>query len=240
MVLLKLVNDVSGINFYEYRDRIFYNKYTYRARFVLAGIRFTSFAKTAKELRNRLANIKNTVLSKELTSARENVEALCEFIEWRNKCYKDKTVTIRVEQDVAAVFSNNLDLLHELKNFNQSIMVDFTEAKVSQFIGVKYFVNEPKHKFRVYLKSKRIDKTSTFHAELNSLLERSEDLHPCPSLNEWLKDGIFGRPVRWYIQYTKASHFIDYDDESTLSYLALMYNEILGKKYKLEKRIEPI
>jgi hypothetical protein len=40
----------------------------------------------------------------------------------------------------------------------------------------------------------------------------------------------------WTFRYTSAAHFIDYDDESTLSYLALMHGEVLGKKYKLEKR----
>ena len=44
----------------------------------------------------------------------------------------------------------------------------------------------------------------------------------------------------WKYRYTNANHFIEYDDESTLSYLALMHGEILGKRYKLEKRPEPI
>ena len=34
--------------------------------------------------------------------------------------------------------------------------------------------------------------------------------------------------------------FIDYDDESTISYLALIYGDMLGKRYKLEQRPEAI
>jgi hypothetical protein len=44
----------------------------------------------------------------------------------------------------------------------------------------------------------------------------------------------------WKQRYSSASYFIDYDDESTLSYLALLYGEMLGKKYKLEKRADPV
>lgn len=240
-MLLKSVDNVPGINFYEYRDRAFYNKYTFRARLSIDGIRFTSFAKKPEDLRKRLASIKNSSSVQELKSARSNVELLCDFIEWRNKCTKDKTAMLRVEQNTAAVFSNDLSLLHELTKFSQHAIVDFTEARTAQYTGVKYFVNEPKHKFRIYLKSKRIDSYSNFHLELNDLLERNQDLHPCPSLDIWLKDGIYtNKHAYWRYQFTKSSYFIDYDEESTLSYLSLMYDGILGKKYKLEKRIEPI
>jgi hypothetical protein len=240
MVLLKSVDNVSGIDFYEYRDRAFYGKYRYRARLSLAGMRFTSFAKKPEDLHTRLAAIKNSSSVQELKSARSNTDLLCDFIKWRNKCTQDKTAMLRVEQNTAAVFSNDLSLLHELKKFSQHAMVDFTEAQTSQYSGIKHFVNEPKHKFRVYLKNKRIDTYSNFHTELNDLLERNTDLHPSPSLDVWLKDGIYTKNLYWRYHYTKASHFIDYDDESTLSYLSLMYDGILGKKYKLEKRVDPI
>ena len=41
MGLLKSVKDVPGIDFYEYRDSDYYNKYEYRARFNLVGVRYT-------------------------------------------------------------------------------------------------------------------------------------------------------------------------------------------------------
>jgi len=44
----------------------------------------------------------------------------------------------------------------------------------------------------------------------------------------------------WYFKFSSSSYFIYYDDEITLCYLALMHGEILGKKYKLEKRPDPI
>jgi len=50
MGLLKSVENVPGIDFYEYRDQDYYGKYTYRARFSLLGIRHLLFVNTIEEL----------------------------------------------------------------------------------------------------------------------------------------------------------------------------------------------
>ena len=44
----------------------------------------------------------------------------------------------------------------------------------------------------------------------------------------------------WFTNWTSANHFIDYDDESYLTYLALIYGDYLGKKFKLIKRPDPV
>ena len=241
MALLKSVDNVPGIDFYEYRDSEFYNKYVYRARLKLEGIRFTWFAKTPDELRDRVTSKKFS--QQDLPVITENLEALCNFIDWRNQRKKDKKATVRNEYHTAAVFSNDLTLLQEIKNIGQDLAVDFTEVQTAQYAGIKHFVGEPKHKFRIYLKSKRIKDKSTFLQDFNDLLERSEHLHPSPALNMWLKDAINDKHSNysyWRYAFTSSSHFIDYDDESTLSYLALMYDGMLGKKYKLEKRPDPV
>ena len=240
MALLKSVENVPGIDFYEYRDSEFYNKYIYRARFKLDGIRFTWFAKTSDELRDRVSGKKKAYYSineKELPIIQENLETLCNFIEWRNERKKDKKATVRIEYKTAAIFSNDLTLLQDIKNIGPDLEIDYTEVQTAQYAGVKHFVNEPKHKFRIYLKSKRIHNDSTFIRDFNDLMERSEHLHPSPALNIWLKSAISDKNYNyWRYAFTSSSHFIDYDDESTLSYLALMYDGMLGKKYKLEKR----
>ena len=41
MGLLKLADDNPDVDFYEYRDQHYYNKYEYRARFNLVGVRYT-------------------------------------------------------------------------------------------------------------------------------------------------------------------------------------------------------
>ena len=42
----------------------------------------------------------------------------------------------------------------------------------------------------------------------------------------------------WRIQYLSSHFFVDYDDESMLSYLSLFFGTLIGKKYKLEKQAD--
>jgi hypothetical protein len=66
-------------------------------------------------------------------------------------------------------------------------------------------------------------------------------LYPCNSLKYWLTGaGLNGNKYTWRYRFTNPIHFIDYDDESVLSYLALIYGDMLGKRYKLEKRPDPV
>jgi hypothetical protein len=85
----------------------------------------------------------------------------------------------------------------------------------------------------VYLKSRRVE--SSFAQDLSDLLKKNKSLLPSTALKHWAlrsKANAGG----WRYRYSSASHFIDYDDESMLSYLALMHGNMLGKRYKLEKR----
>jgi hypothetical protein len=110
---------------------------------------------------------------------------------------------------------------------------DYTQVQTSEYAGVKLFVNDPPNKYRVYLKSRRV--ADTFVDELKELLQRTPTLRPSTALKSWLTGS---NRFSWRYKFSSASHFIDYNDESTLSYLALIHGEMLGKKYKLEKRPE--
>ena len=238
MGLLKLADDNPDVDFYEYRDQHYYNKYEYRARFNLVGVRYTWYIKhDIQELVERLeapATAYNR-LAYERDEVRENLAILASFLKWRNELKTKKNSTIRIEHNTVGVFSNDLE---ELKNITTSIPgieVDYTQAQISNFIGTKHFVRKPKHKFRVYLKSRRVE--GAFAEDLHKMFRKNKSLYPSPALKHWAK-GSAGNQNSWRYRYSNASHFIDYDDESTLSYLALMYGDMLGKRYKLEKRPE--
>jgi hypothetical protein len=240
MGLLKLADDNPDIDFYEYRDQHYYNKYEYRARFVLVGVRYTWHIKSdIQELIDRLDSpaVGYNRIVNERDTVRGNLQILASFIKWRNELQKKKNSSIRIEHNTVGVFSNDLQELKNIVNCIPGITVDYTQAQISNFIGIKHFVNKPKHKFRVYLKSKRVE--SSFAEELDSLFKKNEKLYPCESLKIWVK-GSKGQQNSWRFRFSNATHFIDYDDESTLSYLALLYGDILGKRYKLEKRPDPI
>ena len=54
MGLLKSVDNVPGIDFYEYRECDYYNKYEYRVRFRMPGARYTWYCKKPEDLDERL------------------------------------------------------------------------------------------------------------------------------------------------------------------------------------------
>jgi hypothetical protein len=235
MGLLKSVDNVPGIDFYEYRDSDYYNKYEYRARFKLVGVRHTWFIKAdIQELVDRLSRPQQFYsVNYDREEALENIPTLDLFVKWRNASKKKKQTTIRIEHNTVAVFSNTLQVLKDIETAIPGLTIDYTQVQRANFVGIKHFVREPKHKFRVYLKSRRVE--SSFAQDLSDLLKKNTSLLPSTALKHWAlrsKANASG----WRYRYSSASHFIDYDDESMLSYLALMHGNMLGKRYKLEKR----
>lgn len=233
MGLLKSVDNVPGINFYEFRDQDYYGKYVYRARLSVLGVRHLMFSSDEAELAQRA---KDKQYGRYYTKADklkviDNLPILSKLLEWKIKSKKDKKATVRGEHNTFAAFSNDLVYLQTLQSIDPDLEIDYTEVQRSEYEGVKQFVKEPPHKFRVYLKSRRVKEE--FPKEIKELFDRLDGLHPSPALLTWLT-----RQHSWSYRWSSASYFIDYDDESTLSYLALMHGDMLGKKYKLEKRPE--
>lgn len=235
MGLLKSVNNVPGIDNYEYRDQDYWNKYEYRARFVLVGVRYIWYAnRNIKELIDILdSKSSSQIRTAEKEEARKNIPKLEQFVVWREAQKKNKNATIRIEHNTVAVFSNDLASLKQIENSISGLEVMYTQVQKSNFAGVKQFVRKPKHNFRIYLKSKRVE--SSFASDLYELLSKNKNLHASPALCSWIENGK-NIASSWRYRYTSAGHFIDYDNESTLSYLALMHGELLGKRYKLEMR----
>ena len=239
MGLLKSVNNVPGIDFYDYRDDDYYNKYTYRVRFSLPGIRYTWYSNSVEEFMDRYNATTGwkVINKKDKLDVTKNIEAIKAYLEWRNLRRTDKSATSRIERDTVSIFSNDLSLLKTIETIDPNLSYDYTEVQKSQFAGVKHFVKEPKYPYRIYLKSKVIPQN--FCKDLKELINRTKSLHPSNALRIWLRD-YNNVSSGWRYRYTSSSHFIDYDSESTLSYLALMHGEHLGKRYKLEKRPEPV
>jgi len=238
MGLLKSVDDVPGIDFYEYRDQDYYGKYAYRARLTIVGIRHLLFADDVDELAARVNNVNHNYYNKaDKQEVKDNLPVLSKLLEWKLKAKQDKKSTIRGEHNTLAVFSNDLAYLKSLEAVDPLLKVDYTEVRRSEYFGVKQFTKEPKHKYRAYLKSRRIEQS--FVTELKDLIGRTKGLYPSPALSDWM-NGYNVNQVSWSwrYRYSNPNHFIDYDDESTLSYLALMHGDMLGKRYKLEKRPE--
>lgn len=240
MGLLKSIDNVPGIQFYEYRDELYYSKYSYRMRVGIPCVRYTWWCKKAEDLDLKVSGKFSgygNVKKNDLPTVLAHQSALKTIIKVQSE-KKAKNISVRIESETVAFFSEDLQKLQEIeKELGSNYKCDFTQVQTSPFAGTKYFVNEPKHKFRIYLKSKRVE--DNFHVELSNTLGRLKSLYPSNALQSWLKTDSKRWGI-WHFRWTSAAHFIDYDDESTLSYLALMHGDVLGKKYKLEKRPDKV
>jgi hypothetical protein len=160
-----------------------------------------------------------------------NIKPISNWIDWRNINKPAKLMTYRIEGNSVSVFSNDLTLLESLKTLGKEIDIQYTEVKnVLTYVGTKTFVREPKHKFRIHLKAVKVD-TSVLD-NLRDMITNNTSLYPSKGFEHWLSI----MPRTWRHKYTNAAHFIDYDDESMLTYLLIVHGNIFGKKYKLEKR----
>lgn len=229
MALLKSAN-VPGLDYHEYRDGLFYNKYEYRVRFRLEGIQLLWRVNSPESLARLMdIDIHNWNKPEHKQKLQDNRDILMNFIIWKKEnCGRNKHCSVRTEGRRVSVFSNDLALIKTIEAINPGLKYDYTKAIVSQYSGVKLFSREPKYKYRVYLKSTRI--SEQLRTELRDFFDKNKNLSCSNSFKKWFK-----KSSMWRQHWLSATYSIDYNDESTISYLMLMYSDIIGKKFKLEK-----
>jgi len=250
MALSKLPKN-SKIDKVDHRCTLYYGKYNYRARFSLEGLQSTYYAKDFLGFLGVIARRKESI--RNVASGRYNImhhtrvlneiesidlDAIERFIDWRNRNTKgkDKQAMLRVEGKVAGVFSNDLQLLTTLENLTPGLVVDYTEIDQSIPQGVKYYVNKPKHNYRVYLRSKRVDEK--IKEDLSRFVDRYKNTEtvivPSNAFKLWLN------PIQnkwlWNTNYLSSHYYLDFDQESTDTLFSLMFGNLIGKRYKLEKQ----
>ena len=140
MGLLKSVDNVPGINYYEYRDDDYYGKYTYRAKVTMLGMRHVSYSKDVADLTERITKSKYNYgyTKSERDFIKDNLPLLSKIMEWKVQSKKDKTSTIRGEYNTIAIFSNDLNYLHTLKAIDPFLFVNFTQVQKSNFTKISY------------------------------------------------------------------------------------------------------
>lgn len=156
----------------------------------------------------------------------EDLKVFKKIFKLKNKLPDDKSITFRREGDSLSLYSNDLDLLKTYaKGFKN---VSFSRCEPSPD-GVKYFINEPPAKYRVYASNKRIALQDKL--DLVDYLQRTTKAKPSPSFN-----GFLLHPSPHYL-WLYSGYFIDLEDESILTMFRIQYPDMIGKVYKLEKKI---
>lgn len=209
----------------EDRNKLFFNRYKYKASFILHGARFTYFCKSIEEIEKRvkryLTSPWNIGLPEDIS-----IETLNDFLNWRTA--NENETIIRTEYERVSVFSNNLKLLKTLSKFNDNIR--YIEANVIAK-DVLFFEKLPDFKYRVYIKGNKLtDNTADQIISFVDNYKSSKNFRISPSLvNAVIAHKIHTN--RWI----HNSYFIDYNDESTLSFLKLLMSDLISPKvYKLD------
>lgn len=224
----------------DHRSHLYYNKYQYRAKLRLRGIRRTWYAKDLAEFKKRINDISAWKTKKELEDLDFN--AIGRYIDWRNiyftpKNKKDKKVLVRIEGEVASIFSNDLNVLKTLESIDGLDNLKYSEIDICVESGVKYFVHEPKYKYRVYFKSRHVEEK--FRENLAKFIDRykatNTTIVPCTSLRKWLSNDL---KHNWYSRFCSSHYFIDFNDEGVNSLISIMFGDMIKARFKLEKRLQ--
>ena len=213
------------------REKLYFNKYMYRGVFETKHLYYIYDAKNIDEYRSNLSQARDNSVRYSWRRAivddtKIDFDLIEKIITFKRK-YSGKNITFRCEGDKLAVFTNDPKVVSEIP----TIQLDASLAQiVLSPTGVKYFKNTPPSKYRVYLRDRKI--TEETRDLLRDFCNR-DIAKPCDSLTRSLKS-----TSTWKWSYVHKGHFIDYEDDTTLSYMGLMFPELIGKTYKLEKKTD--
>jgi len=214
------------------RPQPYYGKYNYKATLTIQGAGIMYFYKKSTDL--------DVVSLPKWTSRRfknANYAAVKQFLEWKeNVLSSKKDIRVRAEDSHVSVFSSDIDFLRTLDTLGLPVVYYAVDEQVVH--GVKFFKTEPKHKFRMYLKSKRVG--PDFAKSLCDMVDRYKGtpsaLHPSGATKRWLHYREVHRS--WYSNYCSSGYNFDYDDEGVVSLFSLMFPGMISRILRLEKRPE--
>jgi len=214
----------------EQREILYYNKFVYRAVTTVPGAHYTYKVKTIDEYKKEIKEFHTNahrypmyMPSKITDKMYEDIEILINYI---NDFEKNNKGIIRREANNVTFYSNDLDLLKKVHSVTKPIKIYQADVLPD---GIKYFKRNVPSAYRVHLKETVVN--SDIKQELLEYIERTEGLEASSSLLRWLRS-----PTRWGRTWCYKTYFINYNDTSNLTMMHLLFSEIIGKNYKLEKK----
>ena len=217
----------------EKRNKLYFNKFKYRAVAHIQGAAYTyytpdleTFVARMEKLRTNTNRYGVRVLDEDWQEYWDevNLDRISQLITWRNVVSKEKCL-IRIQHDHVSFFSNELPLLQTLESIDPNVRL--TEA-LCLHSDTMYFKKQPKHKFRTYFRAKRMPKD--FSDNVRNLESMYNSLHFCKGIFS----SLFHNNYHQY-RYMHGSYFVDYDDEKMHTILAMWFPDMLGKTYSLAK-----
>lgn len=224
-----LVTMASSTLKVEEREKLYYSKYSYKAVCRVMGAYYTQHVKTIDEFKDKLETFNTQMkrypiyIPKVMTD--EEYDLVEELINYVVSFESSDKGTIRREGNNIAFYSNDLSIL---KKAPSSV-----PKKISQAVllpaGVKYFKRDVPAPYRVHFRESRIN--ASIKEDILSYIEKTSGVEGSSALMRWLKYGH-----RWAEIWSSKTHYINYTDPSQLTMMHLLFPEVIGKNYKLEKK----
>lgn len=213
------------------RLNLYFDKYQYKFSLTVDGLGFFRGVKTYEAFNERLAYcyshdfyIKNTA-------------PILKFVDWRAESDANKYTVYFHDPRVDIYFSDIAVIQTLVDEYDTRELIDLkpTYTRVEKMIGfdnkVVYQVN-PKHKYRVYLKSRKY--TQEERQELYDYL-KDKDIKIGEALRSWL----LHTNSRWNggLSWSWTNHCFDLNDESLITLLYLRFDTLIGKVCEIQKKI---
>lgn len=241
-----LLDNIEG----EHRSCPYQGKYLYKAEFNLPGARKTAYNRNIDDF---LAAVHR---------AREEAESYIYLrrarmeLEWINNINHDQIERfLQLRDEFKKHRNSGIPISVKVNHYSDTVRVladdpgyfiplsysGFNDLKIFKSLHegnreVMWFNSKPKTKYRLYLKSKRVNVGVREH--INSIIEHGEDLYPSEALKWWLDMKL--RSNNPYQYYWISSNFnIGFNHEATYTLLQLsLESGIIGKYYELRQRGE--
>lgn len=215
------------------KPKLYYNKYKYKATLFDENFHLVRYSKNKEQLLEHVSYKKLDNIyfyhNRKLSAVPPNLDILSSFIDWRNSHANDDLL-VRVDYSTVSIYGNDLQLLETLADIDSNI--EFCQVVIEGHPNI-LLRNNPKHPFRTYFKSKSLP--NGVYEEIGKFLKSYEKIvTPCGSLKRWAFE--LGYNQTWRRSYLEQSYFVEYDDESTKTILALNFDQYLGKTFKVEQR----
>lgn len=230
MTALSMLNDLNipSIKVVA-RNKLFYNKFKYRASIYLFGAHLTRRATNIREYIDFAKFlISRSVIKKEALLYPENIELMERFFNLYDSGYQFQK---RIEQDNITLFFNDIEFLNLV---NKVSSVEWVEV-VDQYDFDKLYIRNPKYKYRTYIKpvDYKTDKESlkTFVDYANNISDVS-----CSAAIDYAVNGKRNTKI-WarYTYYFRGGH-IDYNDEKMISIIGIYLGPMVKNTVQLIRR----
>lgn len=162
------------------------------------------------------------------------------IVNWRQKLSGiPKDIKIVISHAHFTVYFNDFNLIKSLNdsinNLGKTINYSFAEIIPNFKKGVIYH-KQPKNKFRLYLKIKRL--TGQERLDFIKFIKQN-DFHLSRSLQQSIlhksRNTFFNRGAYPESLLVTTSHHVDYDEESLTTLFAISYPDLIGKICTIEK-----